>query len=212
MKSQRRRRMSNLQTQAANRYVVWNGEPRQYEMWRKKFVVNCRSRRVYGGFELDKDDYPKLPSKANITDKEKKEHFEKLEDFMDKNYKSFEHLVNSIDHNKDKGTQALNFVFGARTSIFPDGSAQKVLEKLDDQYNAKDIQDQEELQLLYDEAKLNQKNPHDFEQDMCELRRKLKVQYQIEKSDREYTQKLVNSINLKEYELDKRLIRRMQKD
>ena len=35
-------------------------------------------------------------------------------------------------------------------------------EKLDDQYNAKDIQDQEELQLLYDEAKLNQKNLHDF--------------------------------------------------
>ena len=53
--------MSNLQTQAANRYVVWNGKPKQYEIWRKKFLVNCRSRRVYAGFELDKDDYPKLP-------------------------------------------------------------------------------------------------------------------------------------------------------
>ena len=136
-----------------------------------------------------------------ITDEEKKEHDKKVEDFMDKNYKLFEHLVNSIDQNKDKGTQ-----------IFPDRSARKGLEKLDDRYDAKDIQDQEELQLLYDEAKLNQKNPHDFEQDMCELRRKLKVHYQIEKSDREYTQKLVNSINLKEYELDKRLIRRMQKN
>ena len=30
-------KMSNLQTQAANRYVVWNGKPKQYEMWRKKY-------------------------------------------------------------------------------------------------------------------------------------------------------------------------------
>ena len=194
--------MSNLQTQAANRYVVWNGKPKQYEMWRKKFLVNCRSRRVYAGFELDEDDFPKLP-KEKVTEEQKKNHDKNVEEFMDKNYKLFEHLVNSIDHNKDKGTQALNFVFGARTVIFPDRSARKGLEKLDDQYDAKDIQDQEELQLLFDEAKLNQKNPHDFKQDMCELRRKLKVHYQIKKSDKEYTQKLVSSINMKEYELDK---------
>ena len=123
--------MSNLQTQAANRYVVWNDKPKQYEMWRKKFLVNFRSRRVYAGFELDKDDYPKLPEEK-VTEEQKMNHDKNVEEFMDKNYKSFEHLVNSIDHNKDKGTQALNFVFGARTVIFPDGSARKGLEKLDD--------------------------------------------------------------------------------
>ena len=103
--------MSNLQTQAANRYVVWNGEPKQYKMWRKKFMVNCRSRRVCAGFELDKDEYPELPNKEKITDEERRIHNKKVEEFMDKNNKSFEHLVNSIDHNRDKGTQALNFVF-----------------------------------------------------------------------------------------------------
>ena len=70
--------MSNLQTQAANRYVVWNGEPKQYEMWRKKFLVNCRSRKVHAGFELDEDDYPKLPNKEKATDEEKRSTMIKL--------------------------------------------------------------------------------------------------------------------------------------
>ena len=167
---------------------------------------------MYAWFELDEDNCPRLPEKTKVGDEEKKNYNDEVEEFMDKNYKSFEHLVNIIDHNKDKGTQALSFVFGARTVIFPEGSAQKGLEKLDDQYNAKDIQDQKELQLLCDEAKLNQKSLHDFKQDMCELRRKLDVHYKIEKSDKEYMQKLVNSINIKEYDLDKILIRRMQRD
>ena len=94
--------MSNLQTQAANRYVVWNGEPKQYEMWKKKFLVNCRSRRVYKGFVLDEVDYPKLPEGSNATVEKKKVYDNEVEEFMDKNYKSFEHLVNSIGHNKDK--------------------------------------------------------------------------------------------------------------
>ena len=88
--------MSNLQTQAANRYVVWNGEPKQYEMWKNKFLVNCRSRRVYKGFVLDKDNYPKLPDKSTISEEKKKVYDNEVEEFMDKNYKSFKHLKKSM--------------------------------------------------------------------------------------------------------------------
>ena len=54
-------------------------------MWRKKFLVNCRSRRFYAGFELDKDNYPKLPNKANVSDEEKKIHKDEVEECIDKN-------------------------------------------------------------------------------------------------------------------------------
>ena len=158
--------MSNLQTQAANRYILWNGEEKQYEMWRRKFMVNCRSRKVYEGFEIEEWECPKLETGKQYTDEKKKEIEEALETIKEMNDKSFEHLVNSIDHNKDKGTLALGYVFGARTPLFKDGSAKMALKRLDDRYDTKDIQDQEELQREYDTAELNNKNPSDFEQDL----------------------------------------------
>ena len=133
--------MSNLQTQAANRYILWNGEEKQYEMWRRKFMVNCRSRKVYEGFEIEEWECPKLETGRKYTDEEKKEIEEEIESIIEKNDKSFEHLVNSIDHNKDKGTLELGYVFRARTTMFKNGSAKLALMKLDDQYDTKDIQD-----------------------------------------------------------------------
>ena len=124
--------MSNLQTQAANRYILWNGEQKQYEMWRRKFMVNCRSRRVYKGFELNEWKCPTKEADKVYSDQELKEIEESLEEFMEKNDRAFEHLVNSIDHNKDKGTLVLGYVFGARTPIFKNRSAKLVLKRLND--------------------------------------------------------------------------------
>ena len=195
--------MSSLITQAANRYVVWNGEPKQFEMWKKKFMVNCRSRGVCNGFTMEEEDYP-TPPDTKDDEEEMKRYKEEREKFEDNNNKSFEHLVNSIDHNKDKGTQALNYVFGARTARFPEGSARLAMERLNNRYDVKDLQDQEELQIKFDKAMLNRENPSDFEQDLREIKRKLEDHYDIKKTDKEYTQKLINCVNEKAYELDKR--------
>ena len=126
--------MSNWGTQATNRYVVWNGEKRKYKMWKLKFMVNYRSRKVHEGFELNKNYFPVKPEE--LASKEEKEKFvSDVEQIINKNNKSFDHLINSIDHNKEMGTLALGYVFGVRTSRFLGGSARVALERLNNRYD-----------------------------------------------------------------------------
>ena len=108
--------------------------------------------------------------------------------------------------------EALKYVFGAKTLHFPHGYASLAMRNLDKRYNNKDEIDQEELQLKFDKAKLGRKNPFDFERDMSEIRRKLEKDYQIIKTEKEYTQKLINCVNFKEYEFEKRMLRSMQRN
>ena len=115
-----------------------------------------------------------------------------MEPLREINTDSLGALVNSINHNKDEGTEALKHVFGAKTEHFPEGYASLAMRTLDQRYDNKDEIDQEELQLKFDEAKLSRKNPFDFERDMSEIRRKLDKDYDIVKTKREYTQKLIN--------------------
>ena len=58
------------------------------------------------------------------------------------------------------------------------------------------------MQLKFDGAKLGRKNLFDFERDMSAIRRKLEKDYLIVKTEREYTQKLINCIDFKEYEFE----------
>ena len=87
--------MSNLITQAANRYIVWNGKKTQYKMWRNKFMVNCRSRGVADRFKINEDNVSKLPS-GIVTDEDKKEYKKELKEFQQMNDISLKYLVNSI--------------------------------------------------------------------------------------------------------------------
>ena len=44
---------------------------------------------------------------------------------------------------------------------------------------------------------------------MSEIRRKLAKDYDITKTEKEYTQKLINCVNFKEYKFEKRMLRTM---
>ena len=90
--------MSNLQTIAATKNVVWSGEKSQYNMWKKKFIFNSKGQKLHEGFTLNKDDYQKIPEGAKET--EQKRIKKDIENYMDKNNKLLELLVNSINHNK----------------------------------------------------------------------------------------------------------------
>ena len=132
--------MSNLITQAANRYIVWNRKKTQYKMWRNKFMVSCRSRGVSDGFEINEEDVLKLKLKEATEDTKKE-----IKEYELMNDRSFEQLVNSIDHNKSDGTTALQYCFGAVTEVFENGSAKLALGRLDTRYDSKDIMNQEQL-------------------------------------------------------------------
>ena len=49
---------------------------------------------------------------------------------------------------------ALNYIFMVTTTIFPDRSASKAMEKLDNRYNMEDTLTQAEQQKKYDGARL----------------------------------------------------------
>ena len=60
-------------------------------------MVSCRSRGVSDGFEINEEDVLKLKLKE-VTKDTKKE----IKEYELMNDRSFEYLVNSIDHNKKK--------------------------------------------------------------------------------------------------------------
>ena len=67
---------------------------------------------------------------------------------------------------------------------------------------------QEELQLNYDEAKLETTSPSDFEQDLSNARMHLEKDYEIIKVANEYIQKSINSIDKDEWARDKKILRK----
>ena len=66
------------------------------------------------------------------TDEDKEKYKRELKKFKQMNDRLLECLVNSIDHNKKKGSMALESCFGATTDVFENGSARLALKRLDD--------------------------------------------------------------------------------
>ena len=164
--------MSNLQSEVSVKLHIWDGRKATYEMWRNKFMINCAKKKCINRFYIKDEELPKLLD-SEATKEKKTEFEEAMKPLRVMNTDLLEALVNSINHNKDEGTEALKHVFGTKTVYFPEGYASLAMRTLDKRYDNKDEIDQEELQKKFDDAKLGKKNPFDFERDMSEIRRKL---------------------------------------
>ena len=94
--------MSTLVDKGAVKYCIWNGEPKLYEIWKKKLMVNARKRKVLKGFMQEEKDL--LMTTEN-------DYNSKLEEFFELNDDAFAELVNSIDMNTKKGNLVLKYIF-----------------------------------------------------------------------------------------------------
>ena len=123
-------KMSNLQSQMSVKLHIWDGRKATYEMWRNKFMINWAKKKCIKGFQIKDGELPELPEDGTTNEK-KKEFEEKMNPFCEWNTDLLEALVNSINHNKDEGTEALKHVFGTKINHFPEGYASLVMRTLD---------------------------------------------------------------------------------
>ena len=116
------------------------------------------------------------------------------------------------DHDTKEGAVAIAHATNSKTDKLPKGSAKIGMANLEVRYNTKDKKHMQEMQDKYEVAKMGKENPADFLNNMELLCIELKTDYNVNKSDEEFLNRLMTSCDMREYEMDKKLLERDQDD
>ena len=193
------------------RYITWNGDEDDYVEWREKFMLHCKIKGVADGFLLNEADWPVAPL-DNTDDKLTAAYETKLEEFKKKNGSSFTELLLSIESTNKRGKIAYGHAKASKTNKFPNGSARKALQNLDERYDTMDKDDCQDLLKVWSNLKLTNQNPADFITELEDVQSRLKSRHGIKKEDNELMLQALIAIENEDYKVDKTILNKHYND